>query len=307
MDFGLSALVGGGMKMLANSQEAQYAQEAAAQQQQYAIQNQQRSEAFNAQQADISRYFNAGEADKARTYSAWSQLQAEDYNANQAELNRNFQEKMSSSAYQRATADMRAAGINPMVAYMQGGASTPSGGMGSVGPSGSGQASAGPANIGVLPGARTDARPGLLSGVLSSAAEAARLKPQIENIEGDTSMKGAVTSANQALAIKTKAETGKVHAETQTELERAEGVRAQAERDRQAAKQAEATGGSISFGRSGISLNPAFYYDRMKRLLGSNEPGQGDAHSPLVAPPGSWAQRNRSSAKGLTKMIEGGE
>lgn len=43
------------------------------------------------------------------------------------DIDMTFQREMSNTAYQRATADMKAAGINPMLAVSQGGASTPPG------------------------------------------------------------------------------------------------------------------------------------------------------------------------------------
>jgi len=50
----------------------------------------------------------------------------------EAQKQRDFQERMSGSAYQRAVKDMKLAGINPMLAYMQGGASSPGGAQASI-------------------------------------------------------------------------------------------------------------------------------------------------------------------------------
>lgn len=117
--------------------------------------------------------------------SAFGQAQANRENRREAQRNRDFQERMSSSAYQRATTDMRLAGINPMLAYMQGGASSPSG--------------------------STATSQDMLGPAVASAQHARRLSQEIQNMSEQRELTRAQVDAARANRANTEADTALKH------------------------------------------------------------------------------------------------
>lgn len=86
----------------------------------------------NAMGAGAQMLYNYGMANKQANYNAAQNELAMQYNSAEAEKNRSWQKMMSDTAYQRAMADMKAAGLNPILAANLGGASTPGGATGSI-------------------------------------------------------------------------------------------------------------------------------------------------------------------------------
>lgn len=100
---------------------------------------------------------------------------------------------MSNTAYQRAMEDMRKAGLNPILAYNQGGSSSPSGAQSSG-------ASAQMVNE--------------LSGAVSTALDAKRLRFEIENMKKQNKLLDAQTDQAYATSAQNSAQAAKTIGET---------------------------------------------------------------------------------------------
>lgn len=87
---------------------------------------------YNSQSMLKQMGYNTLQAIMQGVYNHIENNVAMNYNSAEALANREWQEHMSSTAYQRAVEDMKKAGLNPILAFANGGASTPGGSAGTI-------------------------------------------------------------------------------------------------------------------------------------------------------------------------------
>lgn len=168
---------------------------------------------YNAQEAARTREFNAEQGNINRAWQGDQALIAREFNQDEANRNREFQDKMSSTAFQRGMADMKAAGLNPIMAFNKGGASAPSGSMASTSaPSGS--SVSGPAASASSASSSFSPASDFLTPAVNTALAATKQKEEVKNlIDTNANIRAQAVNINADTALKL-AGASKTEAET---------------------------------------------------------------------------------------------
>ena len=99
---------------------------------QYQAAEGERQSQFNSSSMLKQMGYNTLSAIAQGIYNHIENATAMNFNSTEAMKNRDWQERMSSTSYQRAVEDMKKAGLNPILAFANGGASTPGGSAGTI-------------------------------------------------------------------------------------------------------------------------------------------------------------------------------
>lgn len=120
--------------------------------------------------------------------------------AYQAAVNRDWSERMSNSAYQRGMTDMKAAGLNPILAYQKGPASSPTGAAAQTHMASAAPFSSGAVDLGV--------RAGRVNAEVKNMEEQNKVIPeQVKNLQASNMLTHSQTLQSNAQTAKTAAET----------------------------------------------------------------------------------------------------
>ena len=151
----------------------------------------------------------------SQNFAGNQQALAAQFNSAEAAANRDFQRHQSDTAHQREVLDLNAAGLNPMLALMKNGNSTPGGSQASVGPAGAGIALAKGVDLNAAMNSASNIRL-QQAATDKTEAEASRTRAEEEEIKARTPTHAVSIEVMKQNIEKTQEEIRKIIQETDT-------------------------------------------------------------------------------------------